>query len=94
MRSTAVVLLNVLSFWEPLRALIKTSIQAGFIRPLGEQYVIVVDGPADPQEHEMFDWGKAALEALDSWEHGKNYPLYDWSLKSDSGEQESSYVKT
>lgn len=43
-----------------------------------------VDGPEDPQEHETFDWGKAALEAIESWKHGENNPLYDWSTKSHS----------
>jgi len=89
-----VVLLNVLSFWEPLRALIRTSIEAGFIRPCGERLVTFIDGPDDPQEHETFDWGKAALEAIESWEQGKNNPLYDWSTKFDYTLDEGSYGRT
>jgi len=89
-----VVLLNVLSFWEPLKTLIRTSVEAGFIRSFSERLVIFVDGPADPQEHEKFDWGKAALEAIESWEQGKNNPLYDWSMKSDSTQQDGSYGRT
>ena len=76
---TAVALLNVLSFWEPLRALIKGSINAGFIKPQHEQLIIFVDGPEDPKEHENFDWGKAALEALDNWERETISPLFKWS---------------
>ena len=90
----AVVLLNVLSFWEPLRALIKGSIEAGFIRPCSERLVIFIDGPADPREHETFDWGKAALEAIDSWEEGKNNPLYNWSKEPDSTKRMSSYGRS
>jgi hypothetical protein len=82
LKFAAVVVLNVLSFWEPLRTLIRTSIEAGFITPSGGRLVIFVDGPADPQEHIGFDWGKAALEAIDSWEQGRNNPLYDWSTKT------------
>jgi hypothetical protein len=75
----AVALLNVLSFWEPLRALVKGSIDAGFIKPQHEQLIIFVDGPEDIKEHEDFDWGKAALEALDNWERGSVNPLFSWS---------------
>lgn len=92
--SQAVVLLNVLSFWEPLRALIRTSMEAGFIKNLSERLVTFVDGPTDLREHETFDWGKAALEAIDSWEGGKNIPLYDWSMESDSTQCEDSYGGT
>ncbi|KIM41230.1 hypothetical protein M413DRAFT_410766 [Hebeloma cylindrosporum] len=74
-----VALLNVLSFWEPLRALLKGSIDAGFIKPQNEQLIIFVDGPEDLKEHEDFDWGKAALEALDNWERGSTKPLFSWS---------------
>ncbi|KIM41231.1 hypothetical protein M413DRAFT_18875 [Hebeloma cylindrosporum] len=74
-----VALLNVLSFWEPLRALVKGSINAGFIKPQHEQLIIFVDGPEDHSEHENFDWGKAALEALDKWERGSVKPLFNWS---------------
>lgn len=75
----AVVLLNVLSFWEPLRSLIKSSITAGFIRPESERLIIFVDGPVDHGDHESFDWGSAALEALNSWETGRINPLFVWS---------------
>lgn len=78
----AVALLNVLSFWEPLRALLKGSIEAGFIKPENEQLIIFVDGPADTKDHENFDWGKAALEALDNWERGSTNPLFNWSKGS------------
>jgi hypothetical protein len=81
----AVALLNVLGFWEPLRALLKGSIDAGFIKPENEQLIIFVDGPVDTKDHDNFDWGKAALEALDNWERGSTIPLYNWSKGSYRG---------
>ncbi|KAJ3516718.1 hypothetical protein NLJ89_g945 [Agrocybe chaxingu] len=87
----AVVLLNVLSFWEPLRVLIKSSIDAGFIRPASESLVLFVDGPVAPEDHESFDWGKAALDALKAWEGRQFKPLFDWSKKDG---HESSYGRT
>lgn len=75
----AVVLLNVLSFWEPLRSLIKGSITAGFIKPQSERLIIFVDGPADHSDHQSFDWGRAALEALNSWETGQIDSPFVWS---------------
>ncbi|KAF9483869.1 hypothetical protein BDN70DRAFT_873261 [Pholiota conissans] len=74
-----VVLLNVLSFWDPLRVLIKNSIDAGFIRPTSERLIVFVDGPEDKVEHEFFDWGRAALHALDSWERGSSNGLFKWT---------------
>ncbi|PPQ77527.1 hypothetical protein CVT25_011324 [Psilocybe cyanescens] len=74
-----VVLLNVLSFWEPLRTLIKSGIDAGFIKPASERLIHFIDGPQNHEEHESFDWGKATLEALDNWERGRSDPLFVWS---------------
>ncbi|KAH9024157.1 hypothetical protein EDB85DRAFT_2075209 [Lactarius pseudohatsudake] len=50
-----VVIMNVLGFYDPLRAQIK-----------GARLVIFIDGPpgTDPTG---FDWGTAALTALDAW---------------------------
>lgn len=75
-----VVLLNVLSFYSPLRDLIRNGIKEGFIQPSNERLIFFVDGPSDLSEHESFDWGPAALEALDSWTNGESPAyLYDWS---------------
>jgi hypothetical protein len=57
---------------------VKGTIGVGFIEPQHERLIIFVDGPKDPKEHENFDWGKAALEALDNWERG-SIPLFNWS---------------
>jgi len=87
-----VVVLNVLNFYNPLRALIRSGIKEGFIQSHNEHLVVFVDGPSDLTEHETFDWGKAALEALDSWDGGKVQSLpFDWKKRGNlrEGEAES-----
>lgn len=76
-----VVLCNVLGFWNPLRELIRHSVQEGFIRSASEGLIIFVDGPASTEEHLDFDWGTATLAALDKWAQGHNKPLFDWAQK-------------
>ncbi|KAF9453253.1 hypothetical protein P691DRAFT_755706 [Macrolepiota fuliginosa MF-IS2] len=78
-----VVLVNVLGFWDPLRQLIKRSIQEGFIKSTSEHLVTFVDGPANPEEHPTYDWGTATLAALDEWERGRHHALFDWTQKMD-----------
>ena len=84
----------MLSFWEPLRALIKSSIDAGFIESTSERLIVFVDGPHAHEEHSTFDWGIAALEALDSWERGKIDGLFNWSKKGVDGTEEREYGAT
>lgn len=67
----AVVLVNVNSYYNPLRELIRNGIREGFIRRENEKLVVFVDGPSDHAAHETFDWGRAAVEAIDAWGHGK-----------------------
>lgn len=45
--------------------------------------MLFVDGPPDQSEHETFDWGEAALKALDSWTNVET-PVYsyDWSKRA------------
>ncbi|KIK90730.1 hypothetical protein PAXRUDRAFT_831444 [Paxillus rubicundulus Ve08.2h10] len=75
-----VIVLNVLSYYNPLRDLIKNGIREGFIRPQNEKLVVFVEGPADPDEHEDYDWGTAALKAIDAWEHDKVSTLpFHWT---------------
>lgn len=54
----AVVLLNVLGFYGPLRDIIRNGVKAGFIQPSNERLITFVDGPDDLTEHGAFDWGK------------------------------------
>jgi hypothetical protein len=82
-----VVLVNVLSYYNPLRELIRSGIREGFIRPENEKLVVFVDGPADHAAHETFDWGKAAVDAIDAWQHDKVSPLpFFWNKDEDSSD--------
>ena len=77
---TAVVLLNVLGFFDPLRALIKNAMGFGFIKAQNGKLMTFVDCPpeVDPA---TFDWGAAALSALDGWRSpGPGY--FVWTLSS------------
>ncbi len=76
--------MNVLSYYNPLRELIRNGVKEGFIASRNEQLIIFVDGPEDLAEHENFDWGKAALGVLEQWrEEGARSDdlLYDWTQR-------------
>lgn len=75
----AVVILNVLGFYDPLQSLIQSGIKEGFIPKHNEKMVVFVHGPADRQEHDIYNWGKAAIDALDAWDasHVECLP-FDW----------------
>ena len=78
----AIIAVNVLSYFNPLRELIRTGIREGFVAPRSESLIIFVDGPEDPAEHEDFDWGSATLDALDHWESSRSPDLlYDWTKR-------------
>lgn len=85
---TAVILINVLNFYEPLRQLIRRAVSEGFIQPHNEQLAIFVDGPSDESEHETFDWGKAALDALDGWKRDRK-GMFEWKEGSIGGLESS-----
>lgn len=71
------------NFYDPLRDLIRNGIKNGFIHEKNEQLVLFVEGPADHVEHEDFDWGEAALEALDKWQDVATSHYYNWTLRKD-----------
>jgi hypothetical protein len=76
-----VVILNVLGYYEPIRALLKNALEAGLVQPFNESLLVFVDGPADHSEHSSFDWGAAALSALDGWQRpAQNAFRFDWTL--------------
>ncbi|KAJ7910283.1 hypothetical protein B0H13DRAFT_2329551 [Mycena leptocephala] len=79
-----IILLNVLSYFEPLRQLIRTGIEEGFIPAHNESFVIFVNGPDAHHEHKTFDWGAAGLSALDSWDRAAVKALYAWTDMSQS----------
>ncbi|KAJ7460932.1 hypothetical protein B0H11DRAFT_2057457 [Mycena galericulata] len=64
-----VVVLNVLSFFEPLRQLINNGIDSS-------------------TEHECFNWGEAALKALDSWKRAED-GLFDWTARVEGKHSEA-----
>ena len=83
----AVVLANVLGYFDPVRALIQGAIRDGFIQPVGVDLVKFVDGPSDHSLHESFDWGQALLDQLGSWKGDPSYSLgFDWTRPKDGGE--------
>ncbi|KAJ7261255.1 hypothetical protein B0H12DRAFT_1048083 [Mycena haematopus] len=89
---TSVVLLNVCSFWEPLRQLIDNAIAYGFIQPISKDLVVFVDGPGSHSDHEAFNWGEAALEALDGWKRPPQHGLYRWT--SDGEEKKTDALES
>ena len=81
--NAAVLVVNVLNFYDPLRALIRNGIENGFILEKNEKLIKFVEGPEDRAEHENFDWGKATTKALDEWEGIVASHFYNWTLRKD-----------
>ncbi|KAL5529131.1 hypothetical protein ACEPAG_5105 [Sanghuangporus baumii] len=77
-----VVLLNVLSFFSPIKDLIRNGVREGFIQAANENLITFIDGPPDLSQHEAFDWGEAALNILDSWTNNSVVYAYDWTKTS------------
>ena len=73
-------MLNILGYYEPIRALVRRGVDEGFIQPGTENFVLFVDGPKDHSDHGDFDWGKAALDVLDNWDYDhESFYRFDWS---------------
>lgn len=92
----AVVLANVLGYFDPIRTLIQGAIRDGFIQPVGIELIKFVDGPSDHSLHESFDWGKALLDELDSWRDHPSYKTgFDWTRpRYASGERTEAILAT
>ncbi|KAH9890609.1 hypothetical protein C8Q73DRAFT_704980 [Cubamyces lactineus] len=86
--SKPVIVLNIRNFYNPLRELIRNGIREGYILEKNERLVHFVEGPTDLAEHETFDWGKAAMEALDRWEGVAASHFYNWHLRKDGETEE------
>lgn len=82
---TATVLLNVRGFYTHLREQIFVAQEAGFISEANLELIRFVDCPTD-QDDETFDWGNAALQAIDSWKPDV-VPLFDWTVRMGEGEK-------
>ncbi|TFL07827.1 hypothetical protein BDV98DRAFT_558531 [Pterulicium gracile] len=79
------VLLNVRGFYTHLREQIFVAQEAGFISEANLELIRFVDCPTD-QDDETFDWGNAALQAIDSWKPDV-VPLFDWTVRMGEGEK-------
>ena len=90
----AVLVLNIHGYWDPLRELVRNGIKSGFILEKNEQLLRFVEGPEDHAEHEDFDWGKAALEALDTWEDIASSHYYNWHLRKEGKTEEDTLGAT
>ncbi|KZO90383.1 hypothetical protein CALVIDRAFT_542710 [Calocera viscosa TUFC12733] len=75
-----VILLNIFNFYSPLRQMIRDAVDSGFIPPNNIRLAVFVDCPEgiDPGD---FDWGNAALDALEDWKHVKGPRNFDWTLQ-------------
>lgn len=79
-----VILLNINGFYSSLRTFVQGAIEAGFIRKDNGGILVFVDKPGDATD--AFDWGEAALQAVDKWRSQEGsfaqYKL-DWATKRD-----------
>lgn len=76
---TAVVLINIFGFYDPLKTMIDNGVRYGFIAEHSRNLVIFVDGPEDHASHATYDWGTAAVKAAAEWKGGDAQPLYKWT---------------
>ncbi|KAJ6546963.1 hypothetical protein B0H19DRAFT_1163219 [Mycena capillaripes] len=83
-----VIVLNVCSFFEPLRQLVNNGVAYGFIKPVSKNLVVFVDGPSEHTEHESFNWGEAAVKALEGWKWDAKDSLYQWTASKDGRPRE------
>ncbi|KAG6854595.1 hypothetical protein C0991_004197 [Blastosporella zonata] len=84
-----VVLLNVLSFYDPIRQLIENGVNDGYINPQNKKLIVFVDGPSSPDDHETFDWGTAALDAIDKWRGDDFKQIFNWTTRKDGSSAEA-----
>ena len=63
--------------------MIQNGVREGFIQPRNESLITFVDGPPEHNDHERYDWGEAALRALDDWHKSPRTPLFDWNTRKD-----------
>lgn len=61
--SMAVVLANILGYFDPFQVLVQNGIKDSFIRRIGINPVSFVDGPSDRSVHESLDWGRGMVES-------------------------------
>ncbi|KAG8892326.1 hypothetical protein FRB99_002801 [Tulasnella sp. 403] len=71
-----VVLLNVNGYWDPLKQLIEKGVGESFIEPKNRSLVTSIDAPSTGSAG--FDWGKAALEAIEAWTPPQDGGYFNW----------------
>lgn len=60
------------------------AVEAGFVREENVKLIIFVDGPADINEHEDYDWGTEIVRTLDEWKPtGWKGFGFDWTKVRD-----------
>ncbi|KAG6818215.1 hypothetical protein H0H87_000120 [Tephrocybe sp. NHM501043] len=69
--------------------LIENGVNEGYIHPDNRKLIVFVDGPASPDEHETFDWGTAALDALDKWGGDDFKKIFNWTTRKDGSSAEA-----
>jgi len=74
-----VVILNVKGYYEPLKALITGGISEVFIQQHNAGLATFIDGPSADVNESEFDWGRAALSALEAWEEPGEAPMFEWA---------------
>lgn len=72
-----VIVLNVCGFYDGLKTFREKAISSGFIAEANRPFMTFVD---EDNDDPSFDWGEAALQAMEKWEKdvaggGKAYPL-------------------
>jgi hypothetical protein len=63
----AIIIVNVRNYYDALKEQIRVAVEAGFVRKANVDLIIFVEGPADINEHEDFDWGTEVVKSLDEW---------------------------
>jgi len=81
-----IIVLNVLSYFNPLRDMIRRGVELGFIYHQNEHLIQFIDGPPNPEDHVDFDWGRAALEAVEDWKGVARMNQYNWNNSADKDE--------
>jgi len=77
-------MINVLGYWEPLRALIQNAEEHGFIHPKNVHLIQFINGPTDKSQHVDYDWGADVVKFLDQWQrHDWDGFGFDWSRTAD-----------
>lgn len=78
------ILLNIRGYFNALREFIANGIREGFVLPHNANLWTIVDDPrtADsPSAGEAFEWGIAALEAIERWKPVQQTYTYDWTAR-------------